>query len=118
MKRIHMKTKEYDDEKRIENNQEISLKKKNFTILNQMRRNLIHSSQKIALSLFFCWHILSFFVYFNHYFRFFFYILTSSLSFSILSKFNIIHLLNFLIFFVSMNNLKISDHFLIDEVFI
>ncbi len=46
MKRIHMKIKEYDDEKRIENDQEVSSKKKNFTILIQMRRNSIHLSQK------------------------------------------------------------------------
>jgi hypothetical protein len=54
MKRTHMKIKEYDDEKRIENDQEVSSKKKNFTILNRMRRNSIDSSQKIALTLFLC----------------------------------------------------------------
>jgi hypothetical protein len=53
MRRIYMKIKKYVNEKRIENDQEISSKKKNFTILIQMRRNFIHSSQKIALSLFF-----------------------------------------------------------------
>ncbi len=53
MKRIHIRIKKYDDEKRIENNQEVSSKEKNFTILNRMRRNSIHSCQKIALTLFF-----------------------------------------------------------------
>jgi hypothetical protein len=33
MRRIHMKIKKYDDEKRIENDQKISLKEKNLTIL-------------------------------------------------------------------------------------
>jgi hypothetical protein len=54
MKRTYIKIKEYDDEKRIENDQKISSKKKNITILNRMRQNFIHSSQKIALTLFFC----------------------------------------------------------------
>jgi hypothetical protein len=54
MRRIYIKIKEYDDEKRIENNQKISLKKKNLTILIRMRWNFIHSSQKITLSLFLC----------------------------------------------------------------
>ncbi len=54
MRRAHMRIKEYDDEKRIENDQKVSSKEKNLTILIRMRRNSIHSSQKIALSLFFC----------------------------------------------------------------
>jgi hypothetical protein len=36
MKRIHIRIKEYDDKRRIENDQEVSSKEKNFTILNRM----------------------------------------------------------------------------------
>jgi hypothetical protein len=42
MKRIYMRIRKYDDEKRIENDQKVSSEKKNFMNLIQMRRNSIH----------------------------------------------------------------------------
>ncbi len=74
-----------------------------------MRRNFIHSSQKIVLTLFLCWHISFFFVYSDHHSRSFFYISTSSLSSSILSELDITRLLNSLILFISLHNLEISN---------
>jgi hypothetical protein len=52
-----------------------------------------------------------FFVYSDYHSRSFFYISTFSLSSSILSKLDIIRLLNSLIFFISLHNLEISNTF-------
>jgi hypothetical protein len=64
---------------------------------------------KNRVNIVFFWHISSFFVYSDHHSRSFSYISIFSLSSSILSKLVIIRLLNSLILFISLHNLKISN---------
>jgi hypothetical protein len=59
MKRIYIKIKKYDDEKRIENDQEVLLKKE-FHDFNLNATKFNSFITKIALSLIFCLHNLFF----------------------------------------------------------